>query len=193
MMAQDEVPCLLRGVILRYNLRQDFCGVFAQQRRPAAIGDGCPFQMQRAAQHLEQTHRMFQFDDHAAMFDLRIVQCFVEGVDRAAGDFGGAQAFQPVIGIVFDQSPIEDGDQLGVVGQPIGVGGEADIIAQFRAEAQHFAESIPQRGRAHGDDDVFVARLEDLIGHDGGVAIAETRRTLTVAKVSLAMTCAQLS
>ena len=69
-------------------------------------------------------------------------------------------------------------DELGIVCNPIGIRSETGIVAQFRAQADHVAEACPQRLIAHGDDDVFVARLEDLIGHDGGVAIADAGRTL---------------
>ena len=52
---------------------------------------------------------MLKLDDHAALLNLRIVEGFVERVDRAAGDFGSAELIEPVVGVVLKEEWFEDG------------------------------------------------------------------------------------
>jgi len=57
-----------------------------------------------------------------------------------------------------------------------GVGGKARTRHAALRRTQHFAEAVPQSGVCHRDNHVFVARFEDLIGHDSRCDCQPRRR-----------------
>ena len=115
---------------------------------------------------------MRQLHPQAARDGLRLCEHLLQIVDRPARHAGAFERVDPVALRALRDDLGKEARQLGPVLDALAVGHEARIVGE-RAAARDLAELAEQVVVAAREDHVAVGGLEDLVGHDVGVLVAQ--------------------
>ncbi len=121
---------------------------------------------------------MFDLDDGVARQSLRVLQRFLDGVDRAGGNLRFAEASEPILDRSCAKDFPERGNQLGAVLDAQAIVSITWISAHSFFHPQRAAEAAPQSFCADRNRQVtVVAGLEKLVRNDVRMCVAVSFRT----------------
>ena len=109
--------------------------------------------------------------DHRAVQQLGIAQHLTDVSHRPRGNPGPGQRGDPVAARSPTEGSSQRQQQLGVVPDAAGVGGEARIACE-RIQARDLAEPRKLRVVADGQDELAVRGVERVVRSDRGVAVS---------------------
>ena len=119
--------------------------------------------------------RVVEAQRHAARHHLRVGEDLRHAVDGTGRNMRGVELRQQLRSVAPRREGMERRRQGDAVGDPAAVGEVVRMGAERRV-AEDVAEAPELPVVAGGDDDVAVGDGEHVVGHDGGVGVAEARR-----------------
>ena len=159
------------------HLLQHLGRMLAQQRRMAGLGQARGGKAQGGAHHFDMAELgMRDLGHHLAGEIGLLAEGLRDLAHLAARDIRRGKALQPMGRRLLQEQDSELGHQRRAVLAPLAVGGVFGRSRQIGTRQDLHAETLELVIGAHRQRQHAVGRGEGLIGHDGGMGIAEAHR-----------------